>query len=82
MCYPNTFLKNVFAFQTTVFKGTSFYSCKHEDQVIEPASNYARNLCITDNTKAYLLNNFLKQYFFRNMAYVSFFIISYFFPFL
>ena len=62
---------NFITFQVTEIKGTTFYSSKHDDVPLETPTNLARNLLITDNSKAFLLNNFLKTYFFRSMAYVS-----------
>ena len=47
------------------------YSAKHDDHPIQQPNSLAENLLLRDNTKAYLLNNFLQTYFFRAMAYVS-----------
>ena len=38
---------------------------------MDPPDNLAWNLLVNSKTKAHLLNNFLKTFFFRNMAYVS-----------
>ena len=57
--------------QLTDIKGTTLWSAKDEDQFVDPPDNLARNLLVNSKTKAHLLNNFLKTFFFRNMAYVS-----------
>ena len=59
-------------FQLTEIKGTTMYSAKGDDQFVHPPDNLAKNLLVKDNTKAHLLNQFLRTYFFRNMAYVSY----------
>lgn len=57
--------------QLTDIKGTTLWSAKEDDAYVDPPDNLSRNLLVNNKTKAHLLNQFLKSYFFRNMAYVS-----------
>ena len=62
---------NAFYLQITELKGTTLWSAKEDDQFVHPPDNLAKNLLVNDKQKAHLLNQFLRSYFFRNMAYVS-----------
>ena len=57
--------------QVVDFKGTTLWSAKEDDQFVHPPDNLSKNLLVNDRNKAHLLNQFLRTYFFRNMAYVS-----------